>query len=196
MASRVSALGAFLLAGFLLAGCANDSVAGLPTPLTTAVSGAISATNSKPPLPVRPKSLPLDGVNPCILFPADRRAEFGVTEPLVGPNVNGLETSCGGSSRTGVGVNITADRERGAAYFLGDKPLSYGEPDTVADYPAVRSYTKADKNRECFVVIDVAEGQNLSVQYSDFGRPGTDVLCPLAEKVAVVALDALKAQKK
>jgi len=133
-------------------------------------------------------------VNPCTLFPENRRAEFGLNTPPTGPNNNGKATSCGFSSQTG-GVNITTDPERGAGYFLGDTSLIHGEAVSVGDFPAVAEYTKSDQSRECFAKVDIADGQNLSIQYSDRRRPGPDVLCPIAQRVAVVALDALKAQK-
>lgn len=196
-ANSLGFVAGMLVAGLALAGCGSASVAGPPTPLT---NGGLSNSSTEAPngdskLPPRPKELALDGVNPCTLFPEERRAEFGVNGRATGPNPNGEITSCGYSTGNGR-INIVDDRQRGAVYFLGENALSHGSAVSVGDYPAVSGYVKADKDRECFTEIDVADGQNLSIQYSDNRRPGPDVLCPIAKRVALVALDALKAQKK
>lgn len=102
---------------------------------------------------------------------------------------------CSFSSQTG-GVSIDTDTERGAHYFLGDTKSNFGVATAVADFHGVSGYPKVIKDSTCFVEIDVADGQNLSIQYNDRRRPGPEVLCPIALRVAVVALDALRAQKK
>jgi hypothetical protein len=104
-------------------------------------------------------------------------------------------TGCSFSSPTG-GVGIYADPGHDAAYFLGDTLTNIGTEISVGGYPAVSGYPKTRKDSVCFIEIDVAEGQNLSVQYDDRAKRGPDALCPIAQKVALVALDALKAQKK
>lgn len=148
-----------------------------------------------PTLSPRPAELKINDVDPCSLFPADRRAEFGVNQPPLGPTPKGNMTGCSFSSPTG-GVGIYADPGHDAAYFLGDTLSNIGTEISVGGYPAVSGYPKTRKDSVCFIEIDVAEGQNLSVQYDDRAKRGPDALCPIAQKVALVALDALKAQKK
>jgi len=181
----------------MLAGCSSGTVAGEPVPAPSAGGGSSStaAPSGQPTLPARPRELRLDGVNPCTLFPEGRRPEFEVNQPPVGPSMNGKMVDCSFSSQTG-GVSIDVDTQRGAAYFLGDTKSSFGVAIAVADFPGVSGYPKAIERSTCFVEIDVADGQNLSIQYNDRRRPGPAVLCPIAQKVALVALDALKAQKK
>lgn len=168
--------GGVLIVGLAITGCADGAIAGAPTAVAGGTVRSSTAPLTKQTLPPRRRGLSLGSVNPCALFPADRRAEFGVSQPMIGPHAYGEPSSCGASSANRGGVSLAADRSRSAAYFLGDKPLSYGSLIAVADYPGVLGYTKADNSRECF------------------GRP--DVLCSIAQKVALVALDALKAQKK
>jgi len=193
---RLAGITAGVLVVLALSSCSNDSIAGHPVPSSTASTTGSSPLqpSAKPALPPRPKELTIDEINPCALFPNARRAEFGVIRLPVGPYANGGESRCSFPSSTG-SVDIATDPKHGAPYFLGDKPALRGDAVTIGDYPAVSEYTKADKDRECFVRIDVADGQNLSIQYNDSSRPGPDVLCPIAQRVALVALDALKAQK-
>lgn len=186
-----------LAAASVLAGCSNGSVAGSPVPSATASarSGLPTTPAGNPTLSPRPAELKINGVDPCSLFPADRRAEFGVNQPPLGPTPKGNMTGCSFSSPTG-GVGIYADPGHDAAYFLGDTLSNIGTEISVGGYPAVSGYPKTRKDSVCFIEIDVAEGQNLSVQYDDRAKRGPDALCPIAQKVALVALDALKAQKK
>jgi len=188
---------AAVVIGVALSGCSKNSMAGRPVPSPTGadIDRSTVAPTGKQMLPSRPKELTLDGVDPCSLFPAERRADFEVDQPPVGPISDGRATRCSFSSPSGA-VEIATDPERGAGYFLGDKQLVYGEEVAVGDYPAVSEYTKAGKDLDCFTKVDVANGQNLSIQYVDRRRPGPGVLCPIANKVALVALGTLKTQKK
>ena len=184
-----------------LVGCSHDSVAGTPvagTPVTTPSGPSTSISGSGGsgrPLPPRPRELNLNGVNPCTLIPPDRRAEFGLNRPPLGPDQQGKTIGCSISSQTG-GLVIYADTEHPASYFLGDTAASYGAAISIEGYGAVSGYPKVVKDSVCYVKVDVAEGQNLSIIYTDRTNQGPNVLCPLVQRIAGVALDTLKAQKK
>lgn len=171
------------------AGCGSTTVAGAPA--AVAPTSSAGATSS---VPARPADLPLEGVQPCELLTADQRVQLQMNRPPMPSTYSDLIAACSISSTLRGGTAIAADRQRGAEYFLTDTVIIHGDPIMVGDYPATMLYNKADQAKTCFVNIDVADGQNLSIQYSQPDGPGQAVLCPIAEEIALAALTTLRAR--
>jgi hypothetical protein len=151
-------------------------------------------------LPPRPRDLRIDGVEPCSLLTEQQRAELGLDgtpRSSRAPSVlfGGDEATCfvrGFQPRAvtvGVGVVTTAGIE---VFTEGDVSASLTRLD-VQGFPAIQALpTRFTKF--CSVLVDVAPGQLLDIQYSDGGRTPPipqEQLCRDAEQVANASMRSL-----
>ena len=153
---------------------------------------APSATPTSVPWPSRPRDLPIDGVDPCSLLTPAQRAEFGLresAEPSVGyTEIYGTVTSCtvSGFEPRDIAVTIFAVTTTGIERWTQREMDSDIRRIEVHGFPALvavpRRYTDF-----CTVVIDLAPGQLIDVQFGDSGEippiPQQE-LCRDAERVA------------
>lgn len=193
----------------LTVGC-TDSRSGVATPgptgsasdePTTEPSGETSSGSSEPnaEIPDRPRDLKLDGLEPCSLVTHDQSKQLGFDlEPR---------------SRT------TDDRFKAPACVLeqsqepfdsldillvtteGVEPWLSGERNvdawlvTVGGYPAVDYKTKGTEDEECVTSVDVADGQQMIVDFQALEETDYHQLCQKTEQVAATALQALQTLK-
>ena len=179
-----------LLTAVLAAGC------------TTAVEGTPSAAPPAP-LPVRPREVRLDGVDPCSLLTPEQRTDLGFknkpssSKPYV-ELFRGEVPTCTMSSSSddptvlGIGLVTSVGVER---WVEGDLAAAT-TPDHVEGFPALVAKPRQSE-AYCAVEVDVARGQLLDVQFLDAGhQPPVQQaeLCFRARTAAEAAVETLLAR--
>ena len=206
------------VAALLLAGCATSSPgsATTATGMTSVVPSnrsttALQRTSAVPlsstlftgypvttvVLPPRPRSFDLTMVDPCALMPPERRAEFGLDRPPVGPERDGKYIDCSISSARGPGLSISLDTGRGAAMKLTDASTRGPVLDRfMVNGFLVTSVAGGDPD-SCIGVVDASDGQSLDVQVINSvferGRPRP---CDLVRQWMPVIIDTLAAMQR
>lgn len=185
--------------------CAN-SQAGTPRPSSPGTDDPSSSNEtSSPP---RPRSLPLDGVDPCELITEQQRAALAIDQPPRGGKQPGgpLKDSptCNYSTSHGsaddYGFLIISSTAIGLADYLDQLKDSPSRRQVrVGGFPAVQDELPASAgNDACFVDVDVAEGQLLEVQFGQVASTKPlpmETLCAKAVEVAEAALTTLQGQR-
>ncbi|RKT51608.1 DUF3558 domain-containing protein [Saccharothrix australiensis] len=188
-----------VLAAVLLAGCGNEP--GTPTPEPPTGTTGTTTTKSSAPREARPKELKLSGVDPCALLPEAKRKEWGTSRTDNRPTevVKGKPApSC--SFRTGPGVLPSFE------YNVSLVPEGYGywdesgnldvNPAKVSGFPAVQVNFAGTTRTDCFYAVDVADGEQLYVQFLPNNRDFDQAqMCQKAEQATEVALATLQTLK-
>ncbi|HEX4253137.1 MAG TPA: DUF3558 domain-containing protein [Pseudonocardia sp.] len=195
MIRRWGRLGAaVLLLG--LTGCGSEATPAAPAGTTAPAAPAPSTS----PFPPRPAELKLDGVDPCALLNGAQQAQLGVEQ--VGRDSNSDEL---GSAACQWGNNgakpdnrwlVRLIVKRGAGYALGSttgvQVVQIGGFSAVQTAPPYQ-----DPNINCVLVVDVAQGQSLGVQYGnaagDYPGISHDVSCQLDRRAAELMVQNLRA---
>lgn len=195
MIGRWSRLGAAVLV-LGLAGCGTGESQTAPNSTTVPTAPPPSTS----PFPPRPAELKLDGIDPCALLTAAQQGQLGVER--VGQDNNSDElgsAACLWGNNGGEPDNRWLARlivKRGADYALGS---STGvQVLQVGGFSAVQTAAPyQDAKTNCVIVVDVAQGQSLGVQYSNIAGdyPGInhDVACQLDRKAAELMVQNLRA---
>ena len=153
----------------LLGGCSQptDGSAnpGGSTPTATSAEGKASSkptSSSKEPAK-RPKTINVEGMDPCTLLTDAQRAEFGLDRPPQKDDAPG-KPGCSMSRE---------DRKHSVAIFLDSTQgiETYTEPPRpgstmlqVGGFPAVMTESKNSVGFACAIHVDVSDGQVLTVQ--------------------------------
>jgi Protein of unknown function (DUF3558) len=201
----LAALSIFMACG---AACAN-SEAGTPHATSSVEAPTSTAGGSLPP---RPRSLPLDGVDPCKLLSEQQLASFSIDRPPLGGVGSGgplkgapdcdFGTSVGAVNDWGFLITVSTNMGLGEYLEkLKDNPTR--RVISVDGFPAIQDEQKSSigpGNDTCFVDVDVAEGQMLALQFgqiaADEGKVlPMETLCAKAVEVAEAALTTLQAQR-
>lgn len=152
-------------------------------------------------LPPRPRDVPVQDVDPCALLTDAQRAELDLeTPPLFTDSdssvlFEGPEPLCTSNAfdprAFGIGVALPYDG-LGIAALTGRPVRSQLTPLDVQGFPAVLARPGSDP-LFCQVVVDVASGQALNVQFRDSGRGDfpQDELCDGAVEIADAAMTTL-----
>lgn len=142
----------------------------------------------------------MDGIDPCALLNAAQRGELGIEHAQRDDNSDELgSAACLWDNNGGNPDNSWVARvivKRGADYALAS--TSAVQVVSVGGFSAVQTAAPyQDPNTNCVVVVDVAQGQSLGVQYmnSRGNYPGInhDVACQLDRKVAELMVQNLRA---
>jgi len=182
----------------------TDSRSGTPRPAPDAGMTSTTTTVSDP----RPRPVELAGVDPCKLLSDQQLAHFGVLGSLLPgearpPSVLVGAPGCTASSfELQYGYLVIASSELGLPEYLSQVR---GNPTrhhiSVDGFPAVEEEGLASEpesgSGECYVNVDVADGQLLQVQFSQIGadpdrRLAIEALCAKAREVAEAALTTLQ----
>ena len=171
-----------LLLASITAGCTSTS-SGEPKPADT-------ETESTGDESTRPQEIKLDDVDPCALLPEADYEAYYLDEPGKPEQGDRGEDQCiwfgdvgymGLSLVTFEGVEAQEDR--------------YGqmEPTEPIDgFPAFTLTLPEDEENACFVLVDVADGQNLKVQVGlDSSRDGLPTPCEYAHQFASSVMSTL-----
>lgn len=149
-------------AAALLAGCAI----GAPAPAPPA-----STPPPIPALPDRPRDLPLDGLDPCAGLTADQLRQLDIFRPRFTSD-EGIGDTCQwrhGPDEPKEGYLLAYGLDIGIEAAFGNPKT--GDVIDIAGYPAVETQGQiAPRDTTCIVVVDVAPGQALTVQYAYDGH--------------------------
>jgi hypothetical protein len=174
-----------LLIVLLASACAIPGSAG-PAP-EARPSGAVE-------LPPRPREVRLDGVDPCSLLTEQQRAELGLDgRPLFSKAPVGLYPGAdvpacdiSGFEPRAVSTGISLVTTVGIERFTSGELAAEIRPISVQGFPAVVA-VPTRLTDYCTVIVDVARGQLLDVQFATGGRQPPipqPQLCRDAENVA------------
>lgn len=189
----VALAGAAMLGG--LVGCTGDGTAnGSPQPVPS------SPTSSAPQLAPRPAEVRIDGLDPCTVLTPEQQANLGFDrEPRVGiPDPNG-NTTCNYSrdAEPGYGITLTPVPQEGAEVWLdGTRNVDVAVLD-VMGFAAVETRLAGsfETGPFCNIVVDVADGQSLDVQFTELSEFNTqDQNCEQALQAAEAAMQTLLAR--
>jgi hypothetical protein len=178
-----------------LAGCGSGGS-------TAAPSGTTAPAAPPPSSSLSPRSaeLKLDGVDPCALLTAAQQGQLGVEQ--VGQANNSDEL---GSAACQWGNNGAKPDNRWLARLIVKRGADYALGSTtgvqvvqIGGFSAVQTAAPyQDPNTNCVLVVDVAQGQSLGVQYGnaagDYPGINHDVACQLDRKAAELMVQNLRA---
>jgi hypothetical protein len=175
------------------------------------LAGGCSADTPPPPgpdkieLPPRPREVRVDGVDPCSLLTAEQRAELGLDgRPVfdLGPSELYRDAdvpACviGGFTPRAITVGVSIVTSAGISLFSSGELDVDMRPVLVHGFPAVTAVPKRF-TEWCTVVVDVAPGQLLDIQFADGGRMPPipqPQLCEDAQTVADAVMETLLASR-
>ncbi len=188
------------LSALTLAGCTSGT-GGNPTPATTTAASKTSTSATSAPSE-RPKNIKVDGLDPCKALTANDQKQLGtvVTQAEQSDVVEGAKTpACtfltgpGASKVYSYAVHLVTSK--GIDYWNSSGNLDIAEK-KVSGFPAKQVTFKGTSSVDCSVAVDVADGQQLFVQFLPIGRDTTqDTMCQNAAKGAELALATLQTLK-
>lgn len=186
------------LVAVAVVGC--TATGGNPTPAPTTTTAAKTTTSA--PASDRPAVVKLDGLDPCKALTADNQKQLGTSraEPESSDLIPGATSkACAFENAPGSGglfsyiVDLVTDK--GIDYWKGSGNQDV-KPTKVSGFPAKQVTFKGTNKFECSVAVDVADGQQLFVQFLPIGRDESqDALCQKANKSAELALATLQTLK-
>ncbi|GDY32144.1 DUF3558 domain-containing protein [Gandjariella thermophila] len=192
-------LAALSLPGALIAGCSSTST-GTPTPTGTGASSATAGPpSSAKPSSTRPKTIDLKGVDPCQILTPQQRQQLGFQgggNPSNASDVYQHAKTCEyydhGEDLSGDFMLVTTKGIEGfsdGTYNAETQPIQVnGFPALIAKIPGMAI--------SCAVVVDVADGQFLDVQFVSPGGDGSKqgLMCQKAQQMAQAAVGSLAAR--
>ncbi|WP_425469178.1 DUF3558 domain-containing protein [Pseudonocardia hierapolitana] len=172
----------------LLAGC--TTIGGTPAPADPAQPTSAAST--------RPRDVRIDGIDPCSLLTDEQRAELGLDgRPVLdhGPSSlypGGDVPVCvtRGFEPRAVSAGITLATTAGIDLYTAGSLEVDIQPTQVHGFPGVVAVPQRF-TEWCSVIVDVAPGQLLDVQFADGGRTPPIPQTQLCEDAVVVADHAM-----
>jgi len=176
-----------------LAGCGNDS------PSTPSQPASESQPPSGSPFATRPAELKLDAVDPCALLTRAQEIQLGVPAGRRYDNSDEFgSTACQWANHAKPDNRwlVRLIVKRGADYALGS--TTGMQVVQIGGFSAVQTAAPyQDPNTNCVLVVDVAQGQSLGVQYGnaagDYPGINHDVSCQLDRRAAELMVQNLRA---
>jgi hypothetical protein len=172
------------------------------TPSSDEQPDSSSAPNEE--LPPRPRDLTVDGVEPCTLFTKAQlnqlRSELQLDKPpkaYTSKDTHYKAPTCGleQSREPFDSIDLMVVTSEGAETWLsGDRNVDAWQV-SVGGYPAVDYKLKGSDDAECVTSVDVADGQQMIVDFIPLERRDYKQLCQTTEKVAGMALQTLQTLK-
>jgi len=181
--------------GAALAGCATDEP-GEPRPGPGTESTSSSAASPTTGTASRPKDIKLDGLDPCKVLTTEQMNQLSVveTDPQE-TDLSGIgsfplcDYSTRGTPRFGYGVGLVTSK--GVEHWQGNGNVDVTRIE-VSGYPAAQLVLTGTGNVMCSVAVDVADGQQLLVDFNPTGDDySQDQMCQNAQKAAELALATL-----
>ncbi|MFD1524047.1 DUF3558 domain-containing protein [Pseudonocardia yunnanensis] len=177
----------------LVGGCSDGGAAVAP------------AESSGIELPPRPREVRVDGVDPCSLLTEEQRTGLGLDRPPVfdlGPSLlyPGADIpAClfQGYEPRAVSVGLSIVTIAGIELFTSGELAATVRPAPTHGFPAVVAVPTRFTSY-CTVIVDVAPGQLLDVQFADGGREPPipqPQLCQGAERTADAVMATLLASR-
>lgn len=184
-------LAALALVGAVAAACTTTS-AGEPRPQSPTTGASSDPTSTIEGLPPRPREITLDDVDPCTLIPEADYPDYHLDEPGESDtNDQGQERCTWIHGEVGY-FGLTLNVEEGVEIWLDGSKVVQGEPvDPILEFGAV-NYRLDEDLDSCFVSVDVADGQQLTVQIGiDNTTIETPPACEYAHEFATSAMRTL-----
>jgi hypothetical protein len=186
-----------VLLGMLVSACTVEGTAGPAAPSATAGSRPGGVVE----LPPRPREVRLDGVDPCSLLTERQRAELGLDgRPVFSQTPIGLYPGADvpacdirGFEPRAVATGISLVTTVGIERFTSGELAAELRPISVEGFPAVLAVPTRFTDY-CTVIVDVAPGQLLDVQFATGGQQPPipqPQLCRDAEIVAGEVMETL-----
>ncbi|TQM08943.1 uncharacterized protein DUF3558 [Pseudonocardia kunmingensis] len=177
-----------VLVGVLVAACGVEEP---PAPAPPPEQGQVE-------LPPRPREVRLDGVDPCSLLTEEQRAELGLDARPVSTQspvslYEGAEVplcTIGGFTPRAVTAGVSLVTSVGIERFTSGQLAAEIRPTVVRGFPAVLAIPTRFADY-CTVVVDVAPGQLLDVQFATGGRQPPIPQPQLCEDAEVVAAEVM-----
>lgn len=167
----------------------------------TTVGGASSASSpSSASLPQRPKDVKVDGVtDPCTLINAADQGQLSVSRvrnTQDNPTKSTMLPACSYEvSKPSASYYVVPIPTAGVDYWNQMSNITRQNL-TVGGFPAVQFYFSGTSHVDCTVAVDVADGQQLYVDFQPTDRQYTqDTMCQNAQKAAGFALATLQSGK-
>lgn len=151
-------------------------------------------------LPARPAEIKVDGVEPCKLLTADQMKQIKIAEGSSQQSKmvdSAPMPACFFSNNLTYSYLAVLATNKGVDYWLGDGGNVTVDVVDVAGYGAAEIKLIGVDDVDCAVAVDVAEGQQLIVDYKPDSavKESQQQLCDKAKKAAGLALDTLKTLK-
>jgi hypothetical protein len=187
-----------VVVGVIVAGC-SGAPAAPPQPNRTEAPPPPSAIE----LPPRPRDVRIDGVEPCSLLTVEQRARLGLDRPPVSdlspsvlyPGASIPACLIQGYEPRAISVGLSIVTVAGVELFTSGELAAAVRPVQTQGFPALVAVPTRFTSY-CTVIIDVAPGQLLDVQFADGGRqppiPQPE-LCQGAEQAADAVMATLLA---
>lgn len=181
----------------LTAACGATAVQDELTTESNAPSASAVPTASKVPgLPVRPRNVPLDGIDPCALLSVEQRSQFELDRPPLPdtqPSEGNAPTCDFNNSKASIGVVLISSTANGVGVWLDGTRGGTVTPLMVAGFPAMQIVEERQDIPLCLVAVDVADGQQLIAQDSpSFSDPASlEQRCADAAMYAEAAMETL-----
>ncbi|MGH3879711.1 MAG: DUF3558 domain-containing protein [Actinophytocola sp.] len=194
----------------LAVGC-TDSTGGVATPgggdsgneSSVENPSEVPSSNSAPTeeIPPRPRELSLEGVKPCSLLTPTQLGQLRSQLQLDNPPRSYTSTdahykapTCGleQSREPFDAIDLMVVTSEGAESWLtGDRNVDAWLV-SVGGFPAVDYKIKGSEDVECVTALDVADGQQMIVDFIPLERRDYKELCQVTEQVAAMALQTLQ----
>lgn len=153
------------------------------------------------PLPPRPQSLALGGLDPCGTLTNAQADQLQVTRqgPTTGPEPT-LSPGCDWGHSSAEPVEYYTVFHNGPGYPAAAALDSQTSADviTIAGFPAVSTRGPwTSPGRQCDILVDVADGYNLEIVYDYLGKtvPTQEAACAKATTAATMAMETLLASR-
>ncbi|MFS8098271.1 DUF3558 domain-containing protein [Lentzea alba] len=163
-------------------------------------SSATSTPQSADKLPKRPAELKVNNVDPCKLLSAAQMDQIKIAEadPEQSTVIDGTAMpGCFYSNNLTYSYIAVVATNKGVDYWLRSGGNVTAEVVNVAGYGAAQVKLIGVDNANCAVAVDVAEGQQLFMNYKpdSENKETQQQLCDKAKKAAGLALETLKTLK-
>lgn len=149
-------------------------------------------------LPNRPDELPVDELDPCLLFTEDALRSLSIARKPQPGTADGLRNCALHQDKDPMyDLLVTAYPDAGVESWISGRMARPGaaqaRPAEISGFPAVQITTEGRSAGECEVAVGVADGQSLHVRFSAF-QPDAEQpkACEIAEQAAATALAALR----
>jgi Protein of unknown function (DUF3558) len=182
----------------LLAGCSMGGQASPADP-----PAAESAAPTTLAIPLRPRDVPIDDVDPCTLLTREQRAELRLDRPPQPRRESsvlypGEVSSCSiRGNEPAISFYIQTVTTAGIEFFTTGQTASEVRLIELAGFPAAVA-APMHTDDSCKVLVDTAQGQMVDVQARSAGADSPipeDQLCRDAERVASLVMDTLLSQQ-
>lgn len=189
-----------ILALLLAASACSSTEPGLPAAqagngTATTKAQAPSTTTSVKSQSTRPKTIDLRAFDPCRIM-EKIRPEVGLPEKPLTPEKSvafpGSATCIQTTAGSGPSLQVLPILNLGLADYAGSYLVS--SPLTLEGFPAL--LLEGNYQNDCYVGVDVADGQTFSVQWTitlPNGKPAMSDVCAAASKAAAAAMKVLVA---